>query len=728
MTSDKEPSARSPIRSEHLTKLAIVYIRQSSPEQVRFNTGSTQAQRDLTELPRRWGWREDLIRVIDDDLGLSGKFSHNRPGFREILDLTSTSRVGLVVVQDPSRLSRSPLDWERFLDAARRFGVLISTDDRVFDPDSAQLSELFGLRIKNLLAWYENEDRAARFRKATMAKAHRGFAVSRPPTGYVESVKGKWIKDTEPAIREAVDRVFRLALEQRSIRGAHREYRRQYRVFPIRHRGEIQWFPLNSATLSAMLANPNYCGDYVFNRRRALVHPSTGKQRLVSRPRGEWITYRDHHEPYISRQDWETLQESLAANRPTVRPPRGKGPALAQGLVRCGRCNRWLLTQYQSRDRRTRSMCYVCRRKDRWERWTIHNRINARVLDRFVVDQVLRALTTPQLEDALAAIQREEERRGGTERAFDLRVRHLEDAVRDAKRRYTHVDPENHHVRAQLEADLERLLCQLREAKLQVEAFEAKKEPRLTPEDAKQLVELGQQLPLLWNAHTTTNEDRKRLVRIALSEVVIHDVSKESVQLDLVWSGGLREAHRIPTRMGIQSLVEEWRHAGRENGAIIHAVRAMLALHGVNAQCSITRHFHKLGLDPKTEWKAALRIVQQKLLEGCQRREILAALTASDAPHVGPWTRQRLNAAIYRMRQGQSDVPALPQVLPEEQQKAKALELMHRRVTEGVQRAAIADELNELSIKPPRASQFTASLVTAWLTPRRSRRRITENL
>jgi DNA invertase Pin-like site-specific DNA recombinase len=526
--SSTEPSGQSLVRSEHLTKLAIVYVRQSTPEQVRANVGSTHAQRDLTELPRRWGWPEHLIKVIDDDLGLSGKFSHNRAGFREMLDLTATGRVGLVVVQDPSRLSRAPLDWERFLDTARRFGVLISTDDRVFDPDSAKLPELFGLRIKTLLAWYENEDRAARFRKARFAKAHRGSAVSRPPNGYIESVKGKWIKDTEPAIREAVDRVFRLALEYRSLRETHRNYRKRYGVFPMRRRGAIEWFPLNSSTLSAMLANPNYCGDYVFNRRRSMVHPTTGKQRLVTRPRSEWVISRDHHEPYISRQEWEALQESLAAARPAVRPPRGKGPAIAQGLIRCGLCSRWLLTQYQSRDRRTRSMCYVCRRKDRWDRWTIHNRVNARVIDRFLVDQILRVVTPPQLEDALTAIQRKRNERGGTERALSLRVRHLEDSVREAKRRYTHVDPDNHHVRVQLEADLETLLCQLHEAKLQIDTFDAQTEPRLSPEDAKELLEFARQLPLLWNAETTTNEDRKRLIRTALSEVIIRDVSKES--------------------------------------------------------------------------------------------------------------------------------------------------------------------------------------------------------
>jgi hypothetical protein len=173
--------------------------------------------------------------------------------------------------------------------------------------------------------------------------------------------------------------------------------------------------------------------------------------------------------------------------------------------------------------------------------------------------------------------------------------------------------------------------------------------------------------------------------------------------------------------------VEEWRREGRENKVIINEVRALLALHGVNAQCSINRHFHQLGIDPRANWKAALRLIQCKLLEGGQRREILAALKADGAPQVGPWTLRRLAAAIRRMRQGQSDVPPLPEVFPEEERRVRALELISRRVAEGVRRAAIADELNELNLKPPRAPRFNAFLVTAWLNPRNVRRISAEN-
>jgi len=207
MTTMLPPDEASLIRADHLTKLALVYIRQSTLFQVRMNTGSTEDQRGLTDIPKRLGWPEGSIQLIDEDLGVSAKSAGTRSGFRSLLTLMSKGQVGLVVVQNESRVSRHPLDGEQFLDAARRFDVLIFTDGHLFAPHSADLMKLFGVRIKNLLSWYENEDRAQRFRAASHAKARRGFAVRLPQNGYVIATKGKWIKDPDAALREAVDRL-----------------------------------------------------------------------------------------------------------------------------------------------------------------------------------------------------------------------------------------------------------------------------------------------------------------------------------------------------------------------------------------------------------------------------------------------------------------------------------------------------------------------------------------
>src|SRR3989441_7260342 len=116
------------ITAAHVLKFAIIYVRQSSLDQVREHSGSTSAQRDLRHLALRWGWPESRIRVIDSDLGLSGTSTSKRAGFFEMLRLMAAGEVGIVIVQDVSRLTRRVLDFQNFLETARDSGTLICSN------------------------------------------------------------------------------------------------------------------------------------------------------------------------------------------------------------------------------------------------------------------------------------------------------------------------------------------------------------------------------------------------------------------------------------------------------------------------------------------------------------------------------------------------------------------------------------------------------------------------
>jgi DNA invertase Pin-like site-specific DNA recombinase len=179
-------------------------------------------------------------------------------------------QVGIVLVQDASRISRNPLDSERFLEVVRRTGTLVFTNGRLFDPSNAELAELFGLRIEAILAWYENEHRVKRFKDARIAKAQNGHAVSRPPIGYVQSVKGKWIKDPNQAVQEAVARLFTLYHQVGSLNAVRKNLQHHGLLFPTRRRGEIHWKPIGRSQLEAILKNPHYSGDYVFQQQKAV--------------------------------------------------------------------------------------------------------------------------------------------------------------------------------------------------------------------------------------------------------------------------------------------------------------------------------------------------------------------------------------------------------------------------------------------------------------------------
>jgi DNA invertase Pin-like site-specific DNA recombinase len=344
MPTDHETSGLTPelpadnhalIRPEHKRKYAVVYARQSTPDQVLHHSGSTDSQLALREQAKRLGWPESLIKVIDQDLGLSGTSSPQRAGFQDLLAMMKRLEVGIVLVRDIARLSRDPLDAERFLVTAISAEVLIEVNGQVYDPASRDLAALFGLRIQALLAWFDNAQRVATFKKAKEAKIRRGFAVSRPPIGYVESVKGKWVQDPDIAIREAVRRVFDLYLARRSIHKVATSMRDGQQPFPKRKRGEIHWDVLSPLGVLRVLTNPNYTGDYHFRRRRLLPKDDTGNQRLVPVPAGDWIVARDHHDGYVTRSEWQSIQQTLhgQGRGPRRQPPAGGGSGVLQGLV-----------------------------------------------------------------------------------------------------------------------------------------------------------------------------------------------------------------------------------------------------------------------------------------------------------------------------------------------------------------------------------------------------------
>jgi DNA invertase Pin-like site-specific DNA recombinase len=133
--------------------------------------------------------------------------------------------VGIVLVRDASRISRNPLDAERFLSKAMAAGVLIEVQGRIFDTASQDLLESFGFRMQSIIAWYENATRVRTFRAAKEAKIKQGYAISRPPIGYVRSVRGKWVKDPDPKVREAIEHTFQLYLQLGSINNVVRHLR-----------------------------------------------------------------------------------------------------------------------------------------------------------------------------------------------------------------------------------------------------------------------------------------------------------------------------------------------------------------------------------------------------------------------------------------------------------------------------------------------------------------------
>ena len=122
------------IRPDHLRRLAVVYIRQSTEEQVRDNTGSTDFQRSLAGVAQSYGWPESLVEIIEDDLGITGSSTERRTGWKRLQIMMAAKQVGAVYLASIFRLSRQLIDFEVFRLIAAANDMLIYTDGRFVDP------------------------------------------------------------------------------------------------------------------------------------------------------------------------------------------------------------------------------------------------------------------------------------------------------------------------------------------------------------------------------------------------------------------------------------------------------------------------------------------------------------------------------------------------------------------------------------------------------------------
>lgn len=710
------------VRPAHLNKLAVVYVRQSSMEQVRRHTGSTDAQRALADVPKRWGWPDERIRTIDADLGQSGTKSAQRRGFQELLSLIDHDEVGLVIVRDVARLSRDPLDAEVFLRKAIRAGVLIEVNGRVFDTATEDLAELFGLRIQNLLAWFEVESNVRKFRSAKEARIRKGHAVSRPPIGYVEAVRGTWIKDPDIAVREAVRRIFDLYRRTRSIRKVERYHHEHNLLFPSRRRGELTWKPLAGLYVHHILRNQNYTSDYVYGRTKTTSPGDRDTPKITPRSPSEWLVAKHHHESYVTHEEWDLIQTLLAARRPRVRPAPGKGPALLQGLLWCAPCNRWMRTVYDMHTSGgVRVPRYLCRPLA-LSRVPRHNlTCSALLLDRVIVRDVLAALSPPTLEAALAVLADAKAEQASVRRAQARLLEQADEEVEEAQRRYVRVDPQHAMVKADLELKYEEALRRRDHLKRQDEHPQTPAVP-LTTRDAQDLLALASDLHWVWNAATTTSTDRKQLLQTVITKILVQARTDDTLTLEVVWAGGLRESKHILRSPSVYRLVKDLHNAGSSPRAITQRLNTLGATTGSGkpfTENAVRMRLAALGVPLAQERRTARlraldRVRQLVVDEGQPPRDALRLLQGEPHPYGGAWTRSRLWQAIHnlqRIPEVEASLRALLSAAAEYRAPvpATAIEIMRWGREAGRTWHAIANELNARGIRPPKAPRFSAT-------------------
>ena len=341
------------ITADHLTRRACVYIRQSTPEQVRHNLESKRRQYGLVDHARALGWQD--IDVIDDDLGISGS-GIRRPGFERLLSAVCDGQVGAVFSTEASRLARTNREWHTLLEFCNIVGVLLIDAEAVYDPRLTNDRLLLGM--KGTISEMEVASFRERAQAAILQKAQRGALIRRVPIGYIKGTEDRIEKDPDARIRTAIDLIFRKFAELGSVRQVFFWLDRQQIQLPIAkgpaETREIVWRSARYHAVLSVLQNPIYAGAYAYGRSKTVVELEGGQKRVrrqVQHRREDWkVLIRDHHEGYIDWEVYQSNQTMIAQNDnakgSAVRGAIKQGEALLAGLLRCGHCGAKLLAQY----------------------------------------------------------------------------------------------------------------------------------------------------------------------------------------------------------------------------------------------------------------------------------------------------------------------------------------------------------------------------------------------
>jgi hypothetical protein len=344
-----------------------------------------------------------------------------------------------------------------------------------------------------------------------------------------------------------------------------REQRLRWPLQPVAYsRGgglpEITWVEPTYHAVHATLTHPGYAGAYVYgrSRRERYVDPSgVLRTRLRRLPADQWeVLIPGHHEGFI---DWDTYQANqarLQANiRPTAHQPGTgavrEGCALLQGLATCGVCGRKLAVYYDGPAKSTPG--YYCTGTGTLVegRDVRHLRVGGVAIDAAVGEAFLAALAPAALQACLAAAEQLE---AGHDAVLAQHQRQVEQAryqATRAERRYRAVDPENRLVARGLETEWNTTLKTLADAEAELARRQQHRPKTLTAVERQTITALGDDLQQVWAAPTTTDKDRKQLLRSLLDEVnvtVHRDHAEGHADLLLRWKGGALTELTVPLK------------------------------------------------------------------------------------------------------------------------------------------------------------------------------------
>ena len=517
------------VTADHLARTAYLYVRQSSLYQVAHNTESTRRQYDLRGRAIALGWPSERVVVIDVDQGQSGASAADREGFQRLVADVSLNKVGIVLGLECSRLARNNADWHRLLQLCAFTNTLICDEDGLYDPSTINDRLLLGL--KGTMSEAELYFIRARLQGGILAKASRGELAVRLPIGFVYDAAGAVAKDPDVGVRETIEHFFATFEATGSASAVVKVFAKEGLTFPGRHLGgrhasELYWVALRHEHALFVLHNPRYAGAYFYGRKRQ-VTDAEGRHRTVVKPREEWTVFiPDAHDGYITTERFEANQAALAVNAAAHGEerragPAREGPALLQGLVVCGECGKRMTVRYHQRCNGTLVPDYACQSEGIATGTPPCQNMCGSGVDEAVAALVLELLTPFAIEAAFEVCAELANRAAEVDRIRLSGIERARYAAEAARRRYLAVDPANRLVANTLEADWNAKLRQLageeddyeRSSKTEVGALDAQHQARIRA--------LATDLPALWRDPETPMRERKRLIRLLVTDVTL---------------------------------------------------------------------------------------------------------------------------------------------------------------------------------------------------------------
>lgn len=531
------------INAEHLARKAVIYVRQSTPGQVIHHKESQKLQYRLADRARELGWEN--IEVVDGDLGRSAAGTITRPGFQQLVNDVCANKVGAILSLDSSRLARNGREWHTLLELCAVVNTLLIDPESVYNTQLSNDRLLLGL--KGELSEMELRTLRERSQAAIKEKARRGELYLMVAAGYIKTKDNKLRKTPDLRLQRALMLVFEKFREYGSIRQVYKWFVENSLELPVAKYDNaektIVWKFPRCTTVARILQNPLYGGAYAYGRTKNILQIKDGCKTIkkgVLQKREDWYCLlKEHHEGYISWEEFEQNQHIIAQNtnmkRPIVVGSAGSGDALLVGVLRCGHCGLKLAVKYQGSPKKFSH--YKCRGREKTDVKKGCIAFGGKSADQAIADIILEIISPHGLNASLKAIEKLSQ---GNIQVVQQRKLALEQAryeAQRAKRQFEAVEPENRLVAAELERDWNQALEKVVRLDTEILNLEEASSLVLCQQDKEKIMALGHDLPYVWYHPQSSAVIQKKIVRLLIKEIVAF-IEDQKIKLIIHWYGG----------------------------------------------------------------------------------------------------------------------------------------------------------------------------------------------